>query len=338
MIVRAKTTVLGFWRELAVIGLACAVLASFLHLADASAFDALKSIFTGTLSSAPTFSHTLDKTAPYLFAGASVFLALKVGLFNIGSEGQIVVGACACAAVELKFGGLTGAILAAIAGVLAGALWAMPAGFIKAYRNGHEVITTIMLNSVAGFLTVYLLAGPMQKHGQSSPTTDTVLQPISSLHVGDLRISYAIFIGVIVIGMLHFYLSKSVSGLELQAVGAGPRAAQFAGVNSAKVTAWSMTVSGALSGLAGVILVQGFEGRFFKDFSAGIGFNALGVALLAGPSAYGLIPAALLFGILDNGSVQLQINQIPQGITNVFLGVIILVAAIFRYRRAMTHE
>ena len=132
---------------------------------------------------------------------------------------------------------------------------------------------------------------------------------------------------------IAIWLKKTVAGYELQAVGANRIAARFAGISPQKVTVVAMSISGALGGLAGAIQVLAYEGRFYDGFSPGYGFDALGVALLAGNSAYAVLPSSFLFGVLSKGGTALQIDGIPKGITTVVLGMLILIAAAIRYRK-----
>ena len=313
------------------------VLIGAIYAAGVSPLQAGDKLIQGTLGSSGTLSGTLRETTPLIFAGVAVFLALRAGLFNIGVEGQLVLGAAAAAYIALQVPGPFGMVLAILGGIIGGALWALPAGLIKAYRGGHEVITTIMLNNVAGFLTTALVAGPLKDPGQESTTT-AMLNESSMLPFvwdsGPLRISSALILALLMVFGLGFWLKRSVSGFELQLVGANPRAAELAGVGRQRTIVWAMVMSGAIGGLAGAVQVLAFEGRFFSGFSPGYGFDALGVALLAGASAIGLIPAALLFGILAKGGTSIQIIGVPKGITYVVLGFLILVFAAIRYRRA----
>jgi len=309
--------------------------------AGVSPLAAGQKLFEGTLGSSAAFSGTLRETTPLLFAGVAVFLALRAGLFNIGVEGQLVMGAVTAAFLALKIPGPVGMALAILGGIIAGAVWALPAGLIKAYRGGHEVITTIMLNSVAGFLTTALVAGPLKDPGQESTTTASISQ--SSMlpflwDSGPLRISSALLLALLLVFALGFWLRRSVSGFELQLVGANPRAAELAGASRQRTIVWAMVLSGAIGGLAGAVQVLAFEGRFFSGFSPGYGFDALGVALLAGNLAAGILPAALLFGILAKGGTSIQILGVPKGITLVILGLLILAFASVRYRKADQHD
>ncbi len=296
----------------------------------------MQDLLRGSLGSPKAISDTLREATPLLIAGVAVFLALKTGLFNIGVEGQFTVGACAAAAVALRFPGALGMFMGMIFGIVAGALWALPAGWIKAYRGGHEVITTIMLNNVAAFLTTALVAGPLKDPSQESTTTASITDATKLSHLynaGPWTINSGLLIGVLLALALSWWLKKTVSGYELRAVGANPTAAATAGIDSKKVMMRAMIASGAIGGLAGSIQVLAFQHRFYAGISSGYGFDALGVALLAGPAAIGLLPGALLFGVLAKGSTQLQILGIPKGITGIVLGVLIIAAAAIRYRR-----
>jgi simple sugar transport system permease protein len=327
------------WKLLALIAGALAILVAFVMLAGASPLGALSTLIKGSLGKPAVIAGTLRETTPLLISGLAVFLALRAGLFNIGVEGQLVVGACSCAVVALRFPGPVGMVLGALAAMLAGAFWALPAALIKAYRNGHEVITTIMLNNVASLLTGALVAGPIRAPGQQSTTTSILDKATRLPNLYDhppVTISSGLLMGIVIAAAMAYWLGRRVAGYELQAVGANPTAARFAGIDPKRVVVRAMLASGAIAGLGGAIQVLAYEGRFYADFSPGYGFDGLGIALLAGGSAFGVIPAALLFGILVKGGVSLGIAHIPKGITTVVLGLIILIAAALRYRKVKT--
>lgn len=306
------------------------------YLAKASPMEAVKTLFNGTLGSASAFSGTLRETTPLLLSGIAVFIALQAGLFNIGVEGQLIVGAMTSAAIGLKYPGPLGVALALLGAAAIGALWALPAGIIKAFRGGHEVITTIMLNNIAVYVTNAIVAGPLRDPNQQSPSTprlsdQTQLPFLFKNQV--LGISSGILLGIILLLLFAYWLKNFVGGYELRAVGANRRAASLAGVATKKTIVWSMVVSGAVAGLAGGVQVLGYTGRFYSDFSPGYGFNALGVALLAGSSALAILPAAFFFGMLTKGSAALQILGIPKGMSFVVLGTLVAVFAAIRYRK-----
>lgn len=325
------------WRLVALVLGALGLLVVAVMATHVAPLEALERLYVSSLGSPRAISGTIKETTPLLIAGLAVFLALRAGLFNIGVEGQLVVGALACATVALQFPGPLGLVLGGITGVAAGALWALPAGLIKAYRGGHEVITTIMLNNVAGLLATAVVAGPLKAAGQEGATSATLTDATrlpDLVSGGAFTLSSAVPLGLLLMLGLGLWLKRSVRGYELQAVGANPTAAELAGVSSKRVTTWAMVASGALGGLAGAVQVLAYEGRFYSGFSAGYGFDALGVALLAGASAWAVLPASLLFGILAKGSTAVQILGVPKGITGVVLGLLILIFAAVRYRRA----
>ena len=302
--------------------------------------QALSGLLSGSIGSSGAWSGTLRETAPLLLCGLAVFLALKVGLFNIGVEGQFNVGALSCAVVALKIPGILGLIIGCAVGAIAGGLWALPAGLIKAYRGGHEVITTIMLNNVAALLTTALVAKVFRDPSEESPTTATLINKLPPVINAPVQITWMLPLGIAFAVLIWWWLGKRVTGYEFQVVGKNPVAADFAGIDRRKVIVRAMVLSGLIGGFAGAMQVIAVEGRFFAEFSPGYGFDALGVALLAGESALSLLPCALLFGSLSKGGTAIQIFGVPKGIVLVVLGAVMINAAAIRFelggRRART--
>lgn len=307
-------------------------------VAGAEPMKAMLDIFKSSLGNAKSITQTLKEFTPLLISGLAVFLALRAGLFNIGVEGQFTIGALTSAVVALRIPGIAGIFVGIVAGMAAGALWALPAAWIKAYRGGHEVITTIMLNNIAGLMATALAAGVFKDPKEESPTTATLpagqILP-NALTIGDLSINSGVLLGIIATGIFWYWLRKTVSGYELQAVGANPTAAQFAGVDHRKVLLRALLSSGAIGGLAGAVQVFSFEHRFYPSISSGYGFDALGVAMLSGSNPIGLLPSAALFGILNKSGPYIQvIDGVPKGLTLVVLALLIVIAAAVRYRKA----
>ncbi|MCU0315210.1 MAG: ABC transporter permease [Fimbriimonadaceae bacterium] len=332
-----KTPIWGMW--LFTVG-AFAFVVAILVLVKAVPLETFSGMVTGALGTPGGWRGTLREMTPLLILGAAVFLALKAGLFNIGADGQYTVGALAGVATALAVPGPLGMVLALGAGCLAGALWALPAGLIKAYKGGHEVITTIMMNNIARFLTVALVAGPLRNPAQESATTK-ILAKESQLPIliqdGPFRLNIALFLGLGIVIGVGIWLRTTVSGYELMATGANKRAAEASGVSVAQTLVKAMTASGLLAGLAGAVHVLAYENRFYADFSPGFGFDALGVALLAASNPFLLIPAALLFGAISQGTSAISILGVPKGLSGVLLGLTILVFAVFRYRKETPH-
>lgn len=303
--------------------------------------DAVKQFVDGSMGGPAAWRQTFREMTPLLVAGLAVFLALKSGLFNIGADGQLVVGAAAAAAVSIGVPGPLGVVLGCLAAMAAGAAWAFPAAWIKAYRGGHEVISTIMLNNIATYFTVWLAAGPMRDQNQQSATTVLIPRPSWLPDLVDappFRLSWTVVIGLLAVLGLALWLKKTVAGYELSATGANPSAAETAGVDIKRVTVKAMMASGAIAGLAGAFLVSAYEHRFYSNFSPGYGFDALGVALLSGGSPWGLLPASFLFAVLSSGTSAIQLTGVPKGISGILLGILIIVFASIRYRRSRIGE
>lgn len=287
-----------------------------------------------------SMSKTLERFTPLLLAGIAVFWALRAGLFNIGVEGQFMVGGLAASVVALRVPGPGGTVLALLAGVLIGGAWAFPAAWLKAYRGAHEVISTIMLNNIAAIFCASLIAGPLMAPGGSFPATQT-LPPearFPGIQNGALLISFALVFAFLGLFLFARWLNLSVGGFELSAVGMNRRAAEFAGIEAKRVTLRSMVASGAIAGFAGALQLLAHSYRFDSGFSSGYGFDALGVALLAGATPWGLIPGALAFAILNVGATQVQFLGVPKGLTTIILAVlIVLFAALKMVRREAAH-
>ena len=202
------------------------------------------------------------------------------------------MGALACSLAALKVPGIAGVFVGIVAAMVLGALWSWPAGLIRAYRNGHEVITTIMLNNVALLMTTYLVAGPFKGAETQEPSTAT-LDPGTELGAvwsnGNLQVNVGLVLAILATVGVSFWLRRTVSGYELQAVGAGPGSARFAGIDPKRAMVRAMLASGAIAGFAGAVQVFAYEHRFYEGFSPGYGFDALGVALLAGNNPLGII-------------------------------------------------
>lgn len=312
-------------------------------------FKAYQALFSGAFGGAQGWTNTLKQTTPLLLTGAAVAVALAAGLFNIGAEGQMAVGALAAAVIgnalkDVLPGPLL--ILAALAGgAIVGAAWGFLPAFLKVKRGAHEVITAILLNYVAQNVTRYLATFTLKAPESMSPATREVgailprLSPAYDVHVG-------IIIAVLVIAFVAIALRRSVWGYETRATGEGIGAAEAAGIAVDRVQILAMMVSGALAGLAGAVVVLGetpFR-RFPADFyGIGYGFDGLAVALLAAPggtaSVWGVYPAALLFGALSAGALEMEFNDTPKQIVAVVQAVLIIAIAarfVLRRRRAST--
>ncbi len=304
---------------------------------DSTPLEALARMFSGSLGTRVGLANTLREFTPLLLTGTAVYIALRAGLFNIGADGQFIVGGAAGVWAALAFPNAFGILAALVLGALAGAAWAWPAAWIKAHRGGHEVITTIMLNNIAYLVTLMLANGPLKDPDKQSPTTAFIadsakIPPL--VEAGRSSLSWALPLGIIVALGLWQWLSRTVGGYEVKAVGEGPKAAEAAGVKIKSVMTRAMLASGGTAGLAGALQVLASSHRFYKGFSPGYGFDALGVALLAGPSPGALVPSAFLFAVISQGAKAVSFLGIPRGLSGILLGLLIIVFAAWRsYRR-----
>jgi len=290
-------------------------------------------------------TETLTFATPLIAAGLGVALSFRVGLFNIGGRGQMLVAAAAAGYVGFAFQFPFGIhlIVAVIAGVAAGALWGGIVGLLKARTGAHEVIVTIMLNYVAYYLIQFMLSTPglLQAPGSSNPKSPAMLEtavfpdlfgPGYNLHLG--------FIVVIAATIYVWYiLNRSSMGFQFRAVGENPNAARVAGINVKNVYFVAMLFSGGLVGLAGVSQVLGTVTTGFGDgIDASIGFDAITVALLGRSRPWGVFFAGILFGAFKAGGFAMQAAEgipidiilVVQSLIVLFIAAPPLVRAIFR--------
>ena len=292
-------------------------------------------------------AESLATTTPYVLAGLAVAVSFRCGMFNIGVEGQIFLGAIFATYVGYAFTGLPAVLhitLAVLAGALGGALWAAIPALLKARAGAHEVITTIMLNYVAYRLTDWLLSGPMQREGSSNPISPMIAQTaeLPRLLPDPARFHIGFFIAIIVAFGVWWLLFRSTIGFEIRTVGANPDAARYAGMNVTRNLVLAMCLSGALAGLAGANQVLGLNHTMTAGISGGLGFDAIALALLGKSHPFGVVAASLLFGILRAGATKMQsVASIPTDLISIIQALVIafiaapaIVRGLFRIRRA----
>lgn len=224
------------------------------------------------------FFDSLVVTTPYLFTGVAVALGFKAGLFNIGAEGQVLVGGIAAAWAGWTFTGLSPWIhvpLAMLTGAVAGALWGFVPGWLKVKTGAHEVITTIMMNYIAYYLIYYLISAPFRDPNEVVPKTRWILD---SAHLyrffpDPIRFHVGFFIAIAVAFIVWFILFKTTWGYEIRSVGLNPNASRYAGMNITKVTVAAMSLSGAIAGMAGANEILGVSWRQSQALASGYGFD-----------------------------------------------------------------
>ena len=305
-------------------------------------WDAYSALVRGAVGSGPALERTLERSAPLICAGLGVALAFRAGLFNIGAQGQALVGALAAGYVAFTWDLPAGLhlLVALAAGLTAGALWGSIVGWLKATTGAHEVITTIMLNNVARFLVLYFLA----KEAFQRPNSDNLITPgpadsatfptIAGIHLG-------IPLALLAAAAVWWILERSKLGFELRAVGANPDASRTAGMSTTKVYILVMALAGLLAGLAATMTVLGLRQSVTDQVVGSVGFDAITVALLGRATPLGTVLAGLLFGALSAGGLGMQASagvppeliQVVQALIVLFVAAPALIRGLGRMRR-----
>jgi general nucleoside transport system permease protein len=296
------------------LGTALLLGAGLIWASGANVLAAYGGLFAGMCGSWSALVETCVTAIPYMLAGLAVALGFHGGLFNIGAEGQFYMGALGAAVVGYGVEGVPLWLhlpLALAAAALGGAIWGALPGLLKAKLGAHEVINTIMMNYIAVKLVDYLVKGVLRDPSASLDRTPYVLTtahlplllgPHSRLHAG-------LVMALAAVVCVSWLLSKTTIGFEIRTVGANPHAARYAGIRVACCIVLTMTLSGALAGLAGAGEVLGLNHTLPAAFSSGYGFDAIAVALLAKSHPIGIVPAALLWGGLRNGAGLMQVRS-----------------------------
>lgn len=310
------------------------------------ALDAYSALVSGSVGSFRAIVNTLTNSMPLMLGGLAVGLAFKAGLFNIGAQGQFLMGALGSVivGVQLRESPVIIAVpLALGAGMLAGAAWGFIPGFLKAVSGAHEVVTTIMLNFVAIAILAAAVSGPLNVIGSQSPTTLPVgnaALPVILGRNGTIAIIYAPLMAV----LYGWLLFRTTRGFEIRIAGASPDAARYAGMSPKRLIIWTMSVSGMLAGMAGATDLLGATHQMTTTYGTTVGFDSIAVALLGRTSPLGIVLAALLFGAMRTGAGAMQIQAgVPAELVGVLQATILffLVASpvikrIFRLKGART--
>ena len=315
-----------------------AVASGAMALAGANPLYGFAALVRGALGGVHPLSETLVQTTSLLFPSLAVAFAFRAGLFNIGAEGQLVIGGLAA--------GVTGAALDApgviaipailLAGAIGGGVWGGIAGVLRARFGGNEVIATLMLNILAALLANYLVAGPL--HTGSAEGAETAQLATSSwlpALVPDTRLTVSLLLGLALAGALAYVFDRTVFGYELRAAGQAPAAALRAGIDLERTALVAMTLSGAIAGLGGATIVAGVLHRFNVELSPGYGFIAIAVALVGGLDPLRIVVASFAFGILQSGSLTMQaLAHVPKDTVTFVEGLIVLGLAARRFAAA----
>ncbi len=276
------------------------------------------------------FPGTLRWTTPLILTGLAIAVAFKTGAWNLGVDGQLYMGALAATAVSLALAPLPGVILLPIvifAGILAGTLWALLAGFLRTQFGANDVVTTLLLTYVAFHFSDFLIHGPM-KSGAYGPAESSNIVPKSvwlPIIIPGSSVTIGLIIALVLAVALYILIYRSTLGYELKVVGTNLWFSRYGGIKVKSVYLKGMAISGAISGLAGVIEILGVHHRFPIRFSSGLGFDGIVVSLLASNNPLGVIISGLFFGALRNGSYNIErLTEVPRAMVIIVQAVIVL--------------
>lgn len=301
-------------------------------------------LFRGAFGGVDAIGHVLFNACPLIFAGLAVAFAFRAGLFNIGGEGQLYVGSFLCAWAGLRLAGLPPVVVVpalVAASAAGGALWAAVPGLLKARFGVHEVINTIMMNFIAIGVTSYLVINVFKESGQMTPQTAEIaaaghlprlasaLHPIGIPLPNANPLNASILIALAAVWVAWFILHRTTLGYEIRAVGLNSSAAEYAGINVRRTVVLAMILSGAFAGLVATNEVMGFRHRFLDNFSGGLGFMGIAVALLGKNTPLGVLLAALLFGVLNTGALEVDIfTDVPRELILVLQAITIILVVV----------
>jgi len=293
--------------------------------------EAYKALAVGAIGGITPITESLTQATPLICGGLAVSLAFRTGLFNIGAQGQLIMGAVLAGYVGFAWHlpPVLHLIVAIVAGLIGGAIWGGVVGLLKARTGAHEVIVTIMLNYVAIYLLQWLLTtSTFQRPGRADPISPVVDKNAQYPQFGDTRLHVGFLLALVAAVFVWWLLNKSTVGFELRAVGANADASRTAGMSVGRAYVIAMVVAGALAGLAGTQQVLGTDLPLTDGVAASVGFDAITVALLGRGTPLGTVLAGLLFGALNAGGLQMQlITQTPLTLTTVLQATIVLFVA-----------
>lgn len=304
-------------------------------IAGENPLKVLMIILKSSMSSRYDFGMTLFYSTPLILCGLSVSMAYRAGLLNIGAEGQLLMGALGASAFGIYFPGMPwplAPIIGTLVAFVFGAAWGGIAGALRVFRGSHEVITTIMLNFIAAGLTSWFVLYPLKDSVSQDPETSYVGQDFIMhrfSYFQDAPVTSIMFVTVLLAVAIYWMNENTRFGFELKCVGDSEDAAHAAGIKASRIRLIAFCLAGGLAGIVGAVEVFGNSGRFKLGFSPDYGFTGIAVALLARGNPIGVIFSGLLFGALQKGSLDLDIetDHITREVSMVIQGLVILTVA-----------
>ncbi|HEX9915506.1 MAG TPA: ABC transporter permease [Candidatus Bathyarchaeia archaeon] len=325
--------------QVAAILLAFIVGALVLYVSGYDPASAYAAMLRGAFGDMYGVGQTLTQATPIVFTSLAFLISSKAGLFNIGAEGQFLVGAFTSSLVGIYLAELPWVLhipLALLAGAAAGGAWGLIAAVLKTRFNAHEVITTMMLTYVATYLTGYMVNYPFKAPGWVSQTVKIAPSAELPRILPPTQLSAGILVAVALVAFTAYLLRKTILGFELRAIGLNPSAAESAGISINRGIMAAMFLSGAMAGLGGACEILGVHRRFIEGFSPGYGWDGLAVALVGGLDPVGSLLAAILFGALRSGGmIMTRSTKVPLDIVIILQGLVIVFVAAPAFIRSL---
>jgi general nucleoside transport system permease protein len=341
------------WVDIAVVpllNLAIALLAAgiVVALVGQSPTEVMQALLNGALGNARGISYTLYYATTFVFTGLAVAVAFHAGMFNIGGEGQAMLGGLGASLVALAWSKYLPSYLMlplmVLAAALLAGLWGFIPAYLQAYRGSHIVITTIMFNFLASSLLVYLLVNVLRPAGEVNPQSavfsDSAKMPSMQQALAWLGIEWpssplnlSIVIALLAAVAVYFLIWKTRLGYQLRASGSSPGAAQYAGISPQRQILLAMTISGALAGMVAMNEVSGVHQRLISDYVAGAGFTGIAIALMGRNHPVGIILASVLFGVIFQGGaeVSFEVSGFTKDMVVMLQGFIVLFSGAMAY-------
>lgn len=289
--------------------------------------EAYRYLFQGAFGNSSNFGETVIKSVPLIFTGLAATFAYKCGVFNLGAEGQFVMGALASIWVSTTLKGIPSILLLILSltlGIIAGGIWGAIPGILKITRGLNEMIVSIMLNYIAILFMGFLYTGPLREG--NLPQTATVPVTLGRLFSNN-RIHAGIIIALLLAHILYYFLFYTSNGFRLRAVGLNQTASQFNGFPVRKLILASFIVSGAIAGLGGSVELHGTQFRLMAGFGDGYGFDGVAIALIGQLNPIGTVIVAYLFGILRAGATTMQVGTgMPTSVIDIIQALVIIFA------------
>ncbi|MHB8945812.1 MAG: ABC transporter permease [Bacillota bacterium] len=288
----------------------------------------LAALVDGAFGSWYNLTETLVKSGPFLFTGLGVAIAFRSRSFNIGAEGQFYMGALVVSWLGVAIKGVPSFVLIPVllvAAFLAGGAYGAVPGYLKARIGASEIVTTVMLNSIAIQFVSWMIKGPLQEPRHFYPETAEILSSAKlPVLVNGTRLHLGLVVGLLVAVAAYVLIYKTVFGYQLRAVGSGPLASEYAGIDVKRNIILAMAISGGLAGLGGAVELMGVTWKLYQNFSPGYGYSAIAVALLAKRNPVAVILTALLFGALATGANSMQrAAEVPAMLASVMQALVI---------------